>query len=395
MSFWKYCIAMLGAFQYGYTIAVMAGALLFLAPIYQLDPSRQGFLVSAVLIGGLFGAASAGMLAEIYGRKRAQIIIAGIFLAGTLVVVFSSSIEAVVVGRVIQGLAVGAISVVGPMYIAEVSPYQNRGRNVSFYQLAVTFGILCAYSVSYIFSGEGAWRWMFAIGIIPAVLHAVGFLFLPDSQPRNSNGDVSWKTVFKPEYRRPLISAVAINFFQQITGINAIIYFAPSIFEMCGFKSAANAIFSAVLIGVINFLSTSISIILVDRKGRKPLLLVGLAGMILSLVALSFACFGQGSVGPWIATGSLMVYIGCFAFGLGPIPQLITSEVFPNTIRSRGVSIAMMASWICNFLVVFTFMDLTTYFSQAGTFLIYAFFGMIAFYYIWKKIPETKGTPLQ
>jgi predicted MFS family arabinose efflux permease len=236
---------------------------------------------------------------------------------------------------------------------------------------------------------------MFAIGIIPAVLHAVGFLFLPDSQPRNSNGDVSWKTVFKPEYRRPLISAVAINFFQQITGINAIIYFAPSIFEMCGFKSAANAIFSAVLIGVINFLSTSISIILVDRKGRKPLLLVGLAGMILSLTALSFACFGQGSVGPWIATGSLMVYIGCFAFGLGPIPQMITSEVFPHTIRSRGVSIAMMASWICNFLVVFTFMDLTTYFSQAGTFLIYAFFGMIAFYYIWKKIPETKGTPLQ
>ena len=159
MTFWKYCIAMLGAFQYGYTIAVMAGALLFLAPLYQLDPSRQGFLVSTVLIGGLIGAASARMMADVYGRKWAQIMIAGLFFAGTVVVIFSSSVEAIVVGRVIQGLAVGSISVVGPMYIAEVSPSEKRGRNVSFYQLCVTFGILCAYIVNYLFSGDGAWSW--------------------------------------------------------------------------------------------------------------------------------------------------------------------------------------------------------------------------------------------
>jgi MFS transporter, SP family, galactose:H+ symporter len=395
MQTWKYCIAILGAFQFGFTIAVMAGALLFLIPIYHLDPAQQGHVVSAILIGALIGAASGGMLAERYGRKRAQIIIAGFFLIGTLTVVFSSSINAIIIGRVIQGLAVGAISVVGPMYIAEVSPPLTRGRNVSFYQLSVTFGILCAYSVNYLFAWDGGWRWMFAVGIIPAILHGLGFLFLPETQPQKSNEPSSWKTLLKPEYRSSLVSAISINFFQQLTGINAVIYFAPSIFEMCGFKSATTAIFSAVLIGAINFVSTIISIFLIDRKGRKPLLLVGLAGMIIALVALSTACYLPFSAAPWVATGSLMIYIGCFAFGLGPIPQLITSEMFPNTIRSRGVSVAMFTSWICNFLVVFTFMDLVAYISQAGTFLLYAVFGLIAFYFIWKKIPETKGTILK
>jgi MFS transporter, SP family, galactose:H+ symporter len=395
MNIWKYCIAISGAFQYGYSIAIMAGAILFLIPIFQLDPARQGFVVSAVLIGALIGAAGGGTLAERYGRKKAQMVIAGFFCIGAVAIILSSTIESIVVGRIIQGLAVGGISVVGPMYIAEVSPPLTRGRNVSFYQLAVTLGILSAYLVNYLFSEEGAWRWMFGLGIIPAIIHGFGFILLPDTQSRNSHELASWKTVMKPEYRSPLIAAIAINFFQQLTGINAIIYFAPSIFELCGFKSASNAIFSAVLIGLVNVLSTLISIFLVDRKGRKPLLLVGLAGMILALVALSASCYLQFAVGPWIATASLMIYIGCFAFGLGPIPQLITSEVFPNTIRSRGVSLAMFTSWICNFLVVFTFMDLVTYLSQSGAFLVYAVFGVIAFYFIWKKIPETKGTILK
>lgn len=386
---------MLGAFQYGYTIAVMAGALLFLIPIFQLDPTQQGFLVSAILMGALAGSAVAGTVAEVLGRKRAQILIAGLFLVGTLIVVDALSVRAMILGRVIQGLAVGAISVVGPMYIAEIAPPSTRGRSVSFYQLAVTFGILCAYSVSYLFSWDGGWRWMFAVGIIPAIVHGVGFLFLPDTAPSDSKEHASWKTLFKAEYRSPLVAAISINFFQQLTGINAVIYFAPSIFEMCGFKSASTAIFSAVLIGAINFLSTIISIFLVDRKGRKPLLLVGLAGMIISLIALSSACYLQFAAAPWITVGSLMIYIGCFAFGLGPIPQLVTSEIFPRTIRSRGVALAMFISWICNFLVVFTFMDLVTYLTKAGTFLLYVVFGLIAFYFIWKKVPETKGTLLK
>ena len=394
MSFWKYCVAVLGAFQFGYTIAVMAGALLFLAPLFELDATRQGFLVSAVLIGALIGAAGAGMLVEKYGRKRSQIIIAAVILVGTLVIVAAGTLEAIVVGRMIQGLAIGAITVVGPMYMAEVSPAEHRGRNVSFYQLAVTFGILCAYSVNYLFSCDGAWRWMFAVGILPAVLHGFGFLSMPESVPQKTQNG-SWKDLFQVRYRPHLIAALLINFFQQLSGINAVIYFAPSIFEMCGFKSATTAIFSAIMIGLINFLSTIISIFLIDRVGRKPLLLVGLVGMIVSLIALSLACLGTYAAAPWIATGSLMVYVGCFAFGLGPIPQLITNEMFPHHLRGKGASLSMIVSWVCNFLVVFTFMDLTSYVSETGTFLLYAVFGMIAFYFIWKKIPETKGTPLE
>jgi len=395
MSFWKYCIAMMGGFQYGFNVAVMAGALLFIVPLFSLSPERQGFLVSSVLIGALFGAASAGMLAEKYGRRKAQMLIALLFLIGALVVISSSTLEAIVVGRVIQGLGVGAISVVGPMYVAEISRSETRGRNVSFYQLAVTFGILCAYFVNYLFSEEGSWRWMFGIGIIPAIIQGAGFLAMPDSQPLNNQVKVSWKELFKADFRPHLKAAILINVFQQLSGINAIIYFAPSVFEMCGFQSASGAIFSAVLIGAINFLSTIISIFLVDKAGRKPLFLVGLAGMIISLAALSFASLELFSASRWIALGSLMIYIGCFAFGPGPIPQLVTTEMFHHTVRSRGVSLAMIVSWVCNFLVVFTFMDLVTHISEAGTFLLYAVFAMIGFYYIWKKIPETKGTKLE
>ncbi len=395
MEKWKYIIAVLGAFQYGYSIAIMAGALLFLIPVYELDATQQGFLVSAILIGALLGAAVSGTFAELFGRKRSQIVIAGIFFLGTLMLVSSPIFSALVLGRMIQGVGAGAISVVGPIYIAEIAPAAARGRYVSFYQLAVTLGILSAYSVSYLFSQDGGWRWMFAIGLIPAIVHGIGFFFLPDSKSKQSSTAGSWKTLFKPEYRSFLIAATAVNFFQQLTGINAVIYFAPSIFEKCGFKSASMAIFSAVLIGIVNFLSTIISLFLVDTKGRKPLLLLGLIGMIISLSALSLACFMQTAAAPWIAIGSLMVYIGCFAFGLGPIPQLVTSEILPDSIRGRGVSFAMFVSWICNFLVVFTFMDLVTKITQAGTFLLYVIFCIVAFYYIWKKIPETKGTVLK
>ena len=382
---------MLGAFQYGYTIAVMAGALLLISPRYQLDPSSQGLLVSAILFGALAGASLAGMVADFFGRKKAQITIAAFFFVGTLVVVFSHSYGSIILGRILQGLATGAISVVGPMYVAEIAPASMRGRYVSFYQLTVTFGILCAYLASYLFSGDGGFRWMFALGILPAILHGAGFLALPDSRALETKEKSSWKILFKKEYRPLLTTAVLINFFQQLTGINAIIYFAPSIFEMCGFTSVSGAIFSAVLIGLINFLSTSVSIFLIDSKGRKPLLLAGTLGMFLSLVALCFAC----SISPWIATASLMIYVACFAFGLGPIPQLLASEIFPHSIRSKGMSVALFASWICNFLVVFTFMDLVTYLTLAGAFLMYAVFALVAFYFIWKKIPETKGMILK
>lgn len=396
MSKWKFLIATLGGFQFGYTVAVMAGALLFLIPSYNLDATQQGFVASCVLIGGLIGSISAGPLAEYLGRKRAQQAIAALFLVGTLLIVFAGRLEMIMMGRLIQGLGLGAISVVGPMYIAEISPPETRGRHVAFYQLSVTFGILCAYSISLLLAKTGSWRGMFGFSIIPALIHGIGFFFLPDSAAKQVKDTASsWRGLFQPKYRFSLLSSIFINCFQQLTGINAVIYFAPSIFELYGFTSATQAIFSAVLIGLINFLSTIISLYLIDTKGRKPLLLAGLAGMVVSMIGLAMACLGDISATPWFATGSLMMFVGCFAFSMGPIPQLMTSELFPGVIRSKGVALSMLLSWCFNFLIVFTFMDLNTYLSQAGTFFLYAMFSVIAFFVIWKKIPETKGATLQ
>lgn len=394
MSNWKFLISVLGGFQYGYTIAVMAGALLFLTPLYQLSTFQQGFVTSCVLIGAFGGAIFGGTLAGYSGRKRAQQVIAGLFLIGSFIISYAHSLETVIIGRLIQGIALGSISVVGPMYIAEVSAPEQRGRKVAFYQMAVTLGILCAYSVSYWLAGAGAWRWMFGLGVIPALIHGFGFSALPESTPKNLSTPSSWKAVFNPQYRSSLLPAIFINCFQQLTGINAVIFFAPSIFEADGFTSASQAIFSAVLIGVVNCSSTLISLKLIDSKGRKPLLLAGLIGMTLALLSLSFACSRDDPSATWIATGSLMIFVACFAFSFGPIPQLLTPELFPNAIRSQGMAFTMLLNWICNFLIVFTFMDLNALLSQSGTFLLYAIFCTLAFFYVWKKIPETKGRPL-
>ncbi len=393
MNYWKVLIAVLGGFQFGYTIAIMAGALLFLVPEFALSPFSQGFVVSSVLIGALAGTALGGVIADVCGRKKAQQWIALLFLAGAIIAMKASSLEFLVLGRIIQGLAAGCISVVGPMYLAELSQAASRGRFVSYYQLAVTFGILCAYTISYLLSGEGLWRWMFGFGIFPAVIHGVGFIFLPDSTAQTTK-PAPWKELLKPALRSSLIAILFINIFQQITGINAVLYFAPSIFQLCGFQSPSVAIFSAVLIGVVNFLSTLLAMFLIDKKGRKPLLLVGIAGMTISLLTLAASWAAGLESGPWLAVGSLMLYVGCFALGLGPIPQLMAAELFPTVIRSRGVTLAMFSSWIFNFLVVFTFMDLTSTLSHAGTFLLYAIFGMIAFYFTWRRVPETKGVVL-
>lgn len=393
MTFWKYFIAVLGGFRFGYAVAIMAGALLFIAPQFDLGPAEQGFIVSAILIGALVGSASGSFLAETLGRKRAQQVIALLFLIGTTLICSASSLEMIVLGRIIEGLAVGAVTVIGPMYMAEISPAQNRGRNVSCYQLAVTFGVLSAYFVSYLFSWSGSWKGMFAVSLVPTLAYGIGFFFMPESKIHSSDEPGSWKLLFKPVHRSSLISALAINMFQQLSGINAVIYFAPSIFEMCGFKSASIAIFAAVLVGAVNFLSTIASVFLIDRKGRKPLLYFGAIGMVVGLVSLSLACFSKVPE-PWMATASLMLFIGSFAIGMGPIPGLLASEVFPHSVRSRGMTLALVANWICNFLVVATFMDLIVLLGQPVTFLIYALFCIGALYFIWKKIPETNGRTL-
>ncbi|MGR3912210.1 MAG: sugar porter family MFS transporter [Candidatus Rhabdochlamydia sp.] len=402
MELWKLLIAVLGGFQFGYAVAIMASAILFLTPAYNLGLTQQGFVVSSVLMGALAGSLAGGDIADFFGRKKGQQGVALLFFIGALMVSLATDVTVIILGRIIQGVALGIISVIGPMYIAEMAPSKERGKLVAYYQLALTLGILVAYGTGYMLSGNGSWRMMFALSLIPAVVHFVGFIFLPDSKkPVKASTKVStqeskfsWKALLDPVYQKPLLIALFISSFQQLTGINAVLYFAPSIFKLCGFHTASQAIFSAVLIGAVNFFSTIISLFLIDTKGRKFLLQVGLSGMIVALLFLSLAFFPR-TPASLLATFSLMLYIACFAISLGPIPQLMISELFPQNIRAKAYSLCMLVSWICNFLVVFTFMDLSHLLSQSGIFFLYGLFSLATLLFVWIKTPETKGIVLE
>ncbi|MBS0647835.1 MAG: MFS transporter [Verrucomicrobia bacterium] len=395
MNKFQYFIATLGGFQFGYAIGIMAGAILFIATQFSLTPEQQGLAMSAFLMGTLPGAGLTGPIANGLGRKKTQQLMSILFLIGTFLVITSGALPQMMIGRIIQGFASAGFSVVGPMYLAEVSPAASRGFYIGCYQLAVTLGIFVAYGVNWMLAKSESWQWMFVLGIIPTLLHFIGFFFLPDSRPpQQTERTSSWKALWEPGIRNALVIAILINVFQQITGINAILYFAPSIFQASGFSSASDALLTSVFIGIINFVMTIAATFLLDRWGRRPLLLVGIGGMIVSLLGLIAAFLSNEATMKWLATSSIMIYIASFAIGLGPIPQLLGTELFPRRVRAHGISIAGMSNWIFNFLVVFTFMSFTTKLSHAGTFAIYASFALLTLYFIWKYIPETKGRVL-
>jgi MFS transporter, SP family, galactose:H+ symporter len=365
----------------------MAGAILFLAPDFGLSAQMQGMVVSAFLMGALPGAGIAGPVSNHIGRRRAQQLIALLFLIGSVMIFAASSIPVIIIGRILQGLAAGSIAVVGPMYLAEISPRDKRGHYVGYYQLSVTLGILIAYGLNLLLAPN--WPLMFLLGAVPALIHLIGFQYLPDSIPKSEHA-----TTWKGMPLGMLFIAVFLNVFQQVTGINAIIYFAPSIFLGAGFNTPTLALFPPILIGVTNFVVTYVALHLLDRVGRKPLLLIGIAGMAISLCTLVFAYLSDITTMKWIATSSILVYIAAFAIGMGPIPQLVSSEIFNQKYRGLAMSIATFSNWIFNFLVVFTFLDFTNRFSHAAIFGLYAIFAFIAFFFIWKYIPETKGTSI-
>jgi MFS transporter, SP family, galactose:H+ symporter len=390
----KRLIMILGGFQFGYAIGVMAGAILFIATQFSLTPEAQGWLVSAFLIGTFPGATCAGSLANAIGRKRGQQVVALLFLIGTLLLITATSIPQIFIGRLIQGLAAGAISIIGPLYIAEVSPAERRGTYIAWYQLAVTMGIFISYGVNLLFSSSASWTAMFAVALIPALLHGIGFFFLPDSRPTQEPTRTSWRAFLEPSIRTALIFTILINVFQQITGVNAIIYFAPSIFQACGFNTPATALIPPLFMGLINVSMTLVAMHGLDRFGRRPLLIFGISGMLLSLLGLVVAFLSPPSIMKWLGTFSIMLYTASFAVGLGPIPQLLGPELFPRKVRGLGASLGGMSNWLFNFAVVFTFMDMTTRLSHAGTFAIYALCAVFALYFVWKYLPETRGRHL-
>lgn len=423
-------ISALGGMLFGYDIGVISGAILFIKKQFSLSSSMEEIVVSAVLLGSLIGAAAGGMLADRLGRRRLSIGTAIVFCLGAGGAALATGTAWLIIARVVAGIAIGVASFVSPLYISEIAPVDIRGKLVSINQVALTSGIVISYLIDYAYAPSQNWRWMFALAVIPAAAFGIGLLFIPDSprwlagrghldqardvlkkirSPEQVGGEVkeiqssvsqqkgSWSELFSKLLRQAMIVGIGLAIAQQITGINTVIYYAPTIFKFAGLSSTSAAILASVGVGIINVVLTVVAMQLIDRIGRRPLLLISLAGMALSLFVLggAFLLPQFKSVLGWIAVGSLMTYVGFYAVGLGPVFWLILSEIYPLRIRGRAMSVGTAANWSSNLIVALTFLTLTKIIGKPGTFWLYAAVTIGAWFFAYFLVPETKGKTLE
>ena len=423
-------ISALGGMLFGYDIGVISGAILFIKTEFNLSPGVEELVVSAVLLGSLLGALGGGILADRLGRRKLLLITAIVFGLGAVGAALAPDTELLIVARLVAGAAIGVASFVGPLYISEIAPVEIRGKLVSINQVALTTGIVISYLIDYALAGSQAWRWMFALAAIPAAAFAVGLIFIPDSPrwlvgrrraneakavlmrirtPERAESELReiqqgaalqkgrWSELLSPLLRPAMIVGVGLAIAQQVTGINTVIYYAPTIFKFAGLSSTAAALLASVGVGIVNVGLTLVAMLLIDRVGRRPLLLVSLAGMAVSLLGLGLA-FAlpelSGSLG-WIAVVSLMTYVGSFAVGLGPVFWLILSEIYPLRIRGRAMSVGTAANWIANLIVALTFLTLTQVLGKPATFWLYGIVSIGAWLFAFFLVPETKGRTLE
>jgi SP family galactose:H+ symporter-like MFS transporter len=425
-------IAGLGGLLFGYDTGVIAGALLFVTPDFGLSSFQSGLVVGAVPIGAVAGAAVAGRLSDTYGRRLMILISAAVFILGAIASAASPDTAVLVIARVFVGAAIGLASATAPVYISEVAPPDLRGRLVTFFQLAVTIGIVVAYGVGLAFDSSEGWRWMLGLGAVPAVVLGVGMLRMPqsprwlvmaghdyearavlakirindpaaiDAEIEEIEHDVSekaggWRDLLDPVVRAALVVGIGLAILQQVSGINTVIYYAPTIIQFTGVDSSSAAILASVAVGIVNVGMTLVAIRLLDRVGRRPLLLGGSAvmGVALAGLALVFLAGAGSTLDSVIAVASLMLYVGAFAISLGPIFWLLNAEIYPLRVRSKAAAVGTMANWMFNFLVSLTFLLLIEELGRSGAFFFYAAICVLTFFFCRALVPETKGKHLE
>jgi len=421
-------VAALGGLLFGFDTAIINGALLFLKKDFGLSDGQTELAASSILFGAVAGAALAGWLTDRYGRRRLLFGAALLFTASAVAAALPRTLTEFVVARLAGGIAIGVASLVVPLYIAEIAPAHIRGRLVTLNQLAIVSGILLAYIASYYLAGMGlaSWRWMFAAAAVPSLLFMLTLLLVPESPrwllgrgrdaealgtltrlngPATAAAEVTEiqaaladeqgaaASLAQPRLRRPLRIAVVLAVLQQITGINTILYYGSIIFTEHSGQSAASAIGANALIGGINFAGTVLALFVIDRVGRKPLLLFASAGMALALGALVVG-LQLHAPAPWLL-GLIMAYVACFAVGLGPGVWVVIAEIFPNAVRGRAASVATVALWIACTVISFTFLSLVKAAGLAGAFGLYALLSALTFVFVWRAVPETKGRTLE
>lgn len=430
-------VAATGGLLFGFDTGVISGALPFLKEYWHLADADVEWITTTVLVGAIIGAIVSGKLADYLGRKKMIIINAIIFITGAFGCAYAKSVSMLIAMRILIGFAIGITSFVVPMYIAEVSPMRRRGALVTLNQLMITIGILVSYITDYWLSDDKdpeSWRLMFAIGFIPAIILLVGMLFLPEtprwliSKNRWQEGEIvlngiedadmvqltlsSLKEdietekassagaadILKPWLRPALIITVGIFFFQQFSGVNTIIYYSPIIFQMAGIVSNTASILPAIIIGGVNVLACFVSVLLLDKVGRRKLYMTGICGMIPSLIILGL-CFHfkeyLGASLPYFAVISIVCYIIFIAISLAPLGWLLISEIFPLNVRGVGMSIGSLAHWAFNAVIAFTFLKLINGIGIAGTFWLYGLICIAGAVWGYYYIPETKGKSLE
>ena len=425
-------IVALGGLLSGFDTGVISGALLFIKDEWNLSDYLQGILVSSTLVGATIGAILNGHLADLFGRKKILIFTAVLFFIGSIFCAAAPNVNILILSRFIVGLAIGVVTFATPLYLSEISPEKIRGSLVSLFQLAITIGILFSYLVNAGFANiQFGWRLMLLFGVFPALILGIGMFFMSDT-PRwliSKGKDDEAKKVFKRiepgidadkeileiknvlqnkdndkkfEFKKwmfaPLFLGIGLMFCQQWTGINTIIYYAPTILKIAGFNSNSSAIYATVGIGIVNCLMTFIAIFLSDKTGRKPLLYAGLIGMALCLFILGSAFQFSEALGAslkWVSLFSSMFYIAFFSFSLGPIILLLVSEIFPLKFRGLGMSISTMSNFLFNFTVTLSFLPLINKISESYTFYLYGMIAIICLFYVYFMVPETKGITLE
>ncbi|MDH9160250.1 MULTISPECIES: sugar porter family MFS transporter [Staphylococcus] len=418
----------LGGLLYGYDMGVISGALLFIKDDIPLNSVTEGLVVASMLVGAIFGAGASGPLSDRLGRRRVVFIIAIIYIVGALILALAPSMPILVIGRLVIGVAVGGSTAIVPVYLSEMAPTAQRGSLSSLNQLMITIGILSSYLINYAFTPIEGWRWMLGLAVLPSLILLIGVIFMPES-PRwllehksekaardvmgltfehseidkeiadmkeiNRISESTWKVLKSPWLRPTLIIGSVFALFQQIIGINAIIYYAPSIFSKAGLGDATS-ILGTVGIGTVNVLVTIIAIMIIDKIDRKRLLVIGNIGMVASLLIMAILIWAIGiQSSSWIIIICLTLFIIFFGFTWGPVLWVMLPELFPMRARGAATGIAALVLSIGSLLVAQFFPILTDVLPVEQVFLIFAIIGIGALVFVVKYLPETRGRSLE
>ncbi len=424
-------IASIGGLLYGYDLAVVAGAVLFIKKQFHLSPFLEETTISIALLGAMIGAFLGGNIVDKIGRRKIIITAAAISIAGAIISSIASDVLWIIIGRAIAGFGFGIISFSVPLYISEIAPVEIRGWLVSVYTVLFVTGALISFIVDFAFSDAGSWRWMFRIAMIPAIILGVGMVFMPSSprwlikkgmlekarevlihirgsssvedeirsiQETVTRGSPGYGDLLTPMLRPALILGIGLGVIRQLTGANIASFYSPTIFGLAGWGSASIDILATVGVGAALVLGTILAMQLVDHIGRRPLMLTGLLGMGLSLAVLGLFFYlpdiPKGLL-KWGAIIGVMAFTAIFAAGPSAVCQLVISEVFPLNVRGLAVSVSIMALWGAYLLTSITFLTLIRILGRSGTFWLYGFICFAALLFVYFRMPETKGKSLE